>query len=124
LRRWFCTEPVRLGTVQLFRQLRAARHEVWIYTTSFRRPLGVKLVFLAYGAPVDRVINQELHARCVGRLGGAYRSCTKYPPAFRIDLLVDECGGVAEEARRFNFATVRIAPDDTDWTRTVLAAVS
>jgi hypothetical protein len=95
---------------------------VWIYTTSFRSPWGVKLLFRAYGAQVTRVINQDVHTRCVGQLGAAYRTCTKYPPAFRIDLLVDECGGVAKEARRFNFATLRIAPDDGDWVQTVLAA--
>jgi hypothetical protein len=123
LRRWFCAEPVRLGTGGLFRELTSAGHDVWIYTTSFRSPASVKLLFWGYGAPVRRVINQSVHARCVEALGCAYRTCTKYPPAFGIDLLVDECLGVAEESRRYNFSALRISPDDADWTATVLAAL-
>ncbi len=122
LRRWFCTEPIRRGTPALFHALRQAGHEVWIYTTSFRPPWSVKAMFLAYGAPVSHVINQDVHARCVLRLGDAYRTCTKYPPAFGIDLLVDECAGVAEEARRYNFVALQIPPHDEHWTQRVLQA--
>jgi hypothetical protein len=123
LRRWCCAEPVRLGTGWLFRELRAGGHDVWIYTTSFRSPASVKRTFWGYSAPVRRVINQAIHQRRVEALGHAYRTCTKYPPAFGIDLLVDECLGVAEESRRWNFAMLRVDGDDADWTQTVLAAV-
>ena len=47
-RRWLCTEPLGLGTVELFRALRHRGHQVWIYTTSFRTPLRTRLLFWGY----------------------------------------------------------------------------
>lgn len=69
LARWLGGEPLRLGTVSLFGELRGLGHEVWIYTTSFRKPLNTRLVFACYGARVGRVINADGH-RTLGRLVG------------------------------------------------------
>ena len=49
------------------------------------------------------------------RYGQSLKMCTKYPPAFQIDLLIDNCGGVAEEAERYHFEMLQIHPDDDDW---------
>jgi hypothetical protein len=54
----------------------------------------------------------------VGRQGPS-----KYPPAFGIDLHVDDSEGVAEEGRRHHFGVVVVSPQDPEWTATVLAAV-
>jgi hypothetical protein len=56
--------------------------------------------------------------RVVGRQGPS-----KYPPAFGIDLHVDDSEGVAEEGRRHRFAVVVVSPRDPDWAARVLAAV-
>jgi hypothetical protein len=114
-RRWLCSEPLRLGTVALFNDLWRQRHEVWIYTTSFRAPLATQLCFRGYGTRVGQVINGDLHAQRMRRYGEGYKMCTKYPPAFGIDLLIDDCGGVLEESRRYNFEMLQVRPDDRDW---------
>jgi hypothetical protein len=120
---WFryrlCTEPLRLGTVSLFNELRGLGHEVWVYTTSFRNSLATKLLFLGYGTRVTRVINGDVHRKQIARFGEAYKLCTKYPPAFAIDLLVDDCEGVLLESRRYNFDMLRVVPEDPSWSQLV-----
>jgi hypothetical protein len=61
-----------------------------------------------------------------GRLrgeGGGPRSCSKYPPAFGIDLLIDDLEGVRCEGDRFGFRVLCVAPDDELWAEKVLAAI-
>ncbi len=114
-RRRFCTEPLREGAPALIRQIWQHGHEVWIYTTSFRKPLATRLMFRAYGARIGKVINVPVHKRRMRRFGEAYKTCTKYPPAFAIDLLIDNCEGVAAEARKYNYEMLLVEPGDPDW---------
>jgi hypothetical protein len=64
------------------------------------------------------VVNQPRHERVVGRQGPS-----KYPPAFGIDLHVDDSAGVAEEGRQHRFDVLVVAPTDLDWVARVLEAV-
>lgn len=121
--RWFCKEPIRLGSVALINDLWKAGHEVWIYTTSFRGRFATKMMFSAYGTKIKRVINQSDHQRVIAKLHRCYRHCSKFPPAFGIDLLIDECGGVQVEARKFNFPLVKVEPNDKDWDQKIRQAV-
>ena len=73
IRRRFCTEPLRLGTVELFNDLWRLGHEVWIYTTSFRPPFTIKLLFRGYGTRVGKVINGDIHRRRIATLGEAHK---------------------------------------------------
>jgi hypothetical protein len=123
LRRHLSVEPLRLGTVWLFQRLRQLGHETWIYTTSFRRPLAIKLSFWAYGAPVRGVVNQDIHLKAMAELGGECLSCSKYPPAFGFDVLVDDSEGVLMEARKFGFKAILVRPDDPYWLETVIAGL-
>jgi hypothetical protein len=116
LRRGFAKERLRAGTPWIIRTLEKRGWDVWVYTTSFRSPLEIHLLFGVYGVRLRGVINQVRHERIVSRSGQPYRVCSKYPPAFGIDLLVDESAGVAIEGRRFGFPVVRILPDDPRWT--------
>ena len=116
---WLQPEPLRRGTVQLFRELWQAGHEVWLYTTSLRKPLETKIAFYSYGARVRKVINDDIHRRHMSRLGNAFKSCTKYPPAFGIDVLIDDSECVFLEGRQFGFATILLRPEDDDWIHTV-----
>ena len=118
-RRWRHPEPLRRGAVALIRDLRARGCSAWIYTTSFRPPGSVRRWLRAHGARVDGVINQDRHDRVVGRQGPS-----KYPPAFGIDLHVDDLPGVVLEAQRHGFAALIVAPDDPDWADKVRAAVA
>lgn len=117
LLKFFGIEKVRKGTITLFKELKSRRHTIYIYTTSFRPRLRMLLTFHLYGIPVDRFINQEHHDKA---LKEHKNRTSKYPPAFGIDVHVDDLPGVKIEGERYNFRTIIIEPTDNDWTRTVL----
>jgi len=113
-------EKIWLGTIKLFNELRSQRHSIYIYTTSLRPVLKTKLTFYAYGIPVDKVINQKYHDEELKENKGR---CSKFPPAFGIDLHVDDSPGLRIEGERFDFKTVIIEEKDIDWTQTVLESL-
>ena len=117
-RRWRYTEPLRRGTKALMEALRQRQCRIWIYTTSSRPSHYVRAWFRSFGIPLDGVVNQTLHERRVGRRGPS-----KYPPAFHIDLHVDDSVGVALEGQTYQFAVVVVSPEDPGWVAKVLAAV-
>ncbi len=51
------------------------------------------------------------------------RGVSKYPPAFGIDLLVDDSPGVAIEGQRHGFAVLVVEPTDSEWTVKVSSAL-
>ena len=91
---------------------------VWIYTTSYRPLPYLRGWFRAHGIPIEGAVNQERHDKVVGRQGPS-----KYPPAFGIDLHVDDSEGVALEGNRHGFEVVVVSPDDLDWATVILDAV-
>lgn len=115
------SEKIRKGTIQLFTELKNDGHQIYIYTTSFRERWKVLLMFRLYGIPVDRFINQDHHTK-EARMHG--HTCSKYPPAFGIDVHVDDSDGVSIEGERHNFRTIIIKDTDPDWTLTVRAALA
>ena len=64
-----------------------------------------------------------MHVKCMTALGETYKTCTKYPPAFGIDVLVDDCEGVLIEGRKWNFRVIPVTPDDRQWTAKVLTGL-
>src|SRR5581483_12415376 len=117
-KRWRYPERLRHGTRALLHELAAGRHELWIYTTSYRPARYLRGWFRSFGVRIYDVVNQDRHERVVGRQGPS-----KYPPAFGIDLYVDDSEGVAEEGRRHRFPVVVVSPADPDWGARVLEAV-
>ena len=113
-------ERIRKGTIELFKELRSRGHKIYIYTTSFRPGLKAKLTFLSYGIPVDRVINQQCHDR---ELKENKARCSKFPPAFGIDIHVDDSPGLKIEGEKFNFRTIIIEEKDLTWTDKILKSV-
>jgi hypothetical protein len=120
LARWFAKEPLRLGTVDLLNELRRQGHELWIYTTSPRKSFATKMLFRSYGLRIGKVINEDHHQWAVRKLGDAYRLCTKFPPAFGIDVLIDNSHIVMLESQTFDYDMILVRPDDEDWVQTVL----
>jgi hypothetical protein len=116
LARCTAAESLRRGTVELLRSIRQLGGDVWIYTTSMRSPVEIRWLFLAYGIWLRGVVNHYRHLRTMQGPLAAYRSCSKYPPAFGIDLLIDDSEGVAIEGRRYDFRVLRIDPADEEWT--------
>jgi hypothetical protein len=117
-RRWRYPEPLRVGTRDLMRELICRRCEVWIYTTSYRSPRYLRGWFRSLGIRLGGVVNQDRHERVVGRQGPS-----KYPPAFEIDLHIDDSEGVWEEGRLHHFPMVVVSPEDPAWVLRILEAV-
>ena len=117
LQRLIGLEKIRLGTIELFRELRTKGHSIYIYTTSFRSTLKIKLTFYSYGIPVDNAINQQKHDR---ELKENRTRTSKYPPAFNIDFHVDDSLGLRIEGQKFNFKTVIVDENDKNWGQTIL----
>ena len=117
-RRLWYTEQLRKGTKSLMADLLARNCQLWVYTTSYRSPRYIRSWFKSFGIPIAGVVNQTRHEQVVGRQGPS-----KYPPAFGIDLHVDDSEGVGMEGDRHGFAVVVVSPDDLDWVTRVLDAV-
>jgi len=113
--------PLRFGTRALMRELRRRGHRVWIYTSSGRSVFQIRLWLLFYGIAIDGVVNEELHRKAVSSRRFD-RLPSKYPPAFGINLHVDDSEGVRVEGRQHGFRVVVVTPEDENWTDTVLAA--
>ena len=112
-------EPLRQGAIELMHALKADGHEIWIYTTSLRSRFYLFFWFYAFGIRLGGAVNGGLHASVVR---GRHAQPSKYPPAFGIDLLVDDSPGVALEGARHGFSVVVVEPDDPDWASKVRAA--
>ena len=113
-------ERIRLGTIELFKALRARKHKIYIYTTSYRSVLKIKLMFLSHGIPVDFVVNQQMHEKKVKNKG---KNVSKLPPAFDINIHIDDSTGVEMEGKEFGFKTIIISVSDTDWVNTILKKI-
>ena len=122
IHRWL-GEPLRRGTRSLVHQLRERGCSIWIYTSSGRTAFHIRLWLLLHGIRVDGIVNEERHRR---ELSGRRfsRLPSKYPPAFGIDLHVDDSEGVRMEGDEHGFRVVVVRPDDEHWTQRVLDAVS
>ncbi|UYZ59210.1 hypothetical protein [Hymenobacter latericus] len=110
-------EQLRQGIAELCAYCRQQGHEVWVYTTSYRSPAYIRRLFWLYGIRLNGVVNQAWHNR------EARVQCSKHPPSFGIDLLVDDAPGVRIEGERYGFRVVVIDPKDEQWTARVQATL-
>jgi len=110
-------EPVRRGTTQLLRALSRRGFRLWVYTTSRRPVTYLDGWFRSAGIRLDGVVNLDVHEEVVGRQGPS-----KFPPAFGIDLHVDDAEGVAIEGRQHGFRVLHVQPDDPSWAEQVMSA--
>lgn len=112
-------ERFRKGTRMLLKTLHQQGHEIWIYTTSQRPPWYLKLWFWCLQIPLHGVINLDIHRRILKTYPSPINSLSKYPPAFRIDILIDDSEGVVFEGQRYGFSVIRIDPHDIQWTERI-----
>jgi len=110
-------EPLRKNTIELMNLLQQQDHEIWIYTASCRDSVYLRLLFRWHGITINGTINRNIHQQQVKT------RCIKYPPAFGIDLLIDDSRGVEVEARKYHFNMIRIMPEDNNWHLKVLEKV-
>ena len=120
--RWL-GEPLRLGTRSLTRELRRQGCSIWVYTSSGRTPSYIRRWLLLYGIHVDGVVNSVRHTHALTARGLA-NSPSKFPPAFDIDLHVDDSEGVQIEGHDHGFRVVVVNPQDELWAQKVLEAVA
>lgn len=123
LRRFLAGEHLRAGAGPLLRALRQHGCELWVYTTSFRDPLTVRMLFWAYRVWLGGVVNGDLHERWARRQQPRF-SGSKFPPAWGIDLLIDDSEGVVEEGQRYGFRVLHVRPDDAGWVERIVAEVN
>jgi hypothetical protein len=116
----FFREPLRDGAVQLMRELSSNGHELWIYTSSLRTRFYIWLWFLSVGVRLKGVVNGDVHAKITH---GKTSKPSKFPPAFGIDILVDDSVGVEIEGRKHGFRVLTVLPCDSNWTHKVIQAV-
>lgn len=119
---WF-PERLREGAAVLLRELTRQGWDVWIYTTSGRGEAYFRVWFALLGIRLGGVVNCDRHEKVVRDRQRNFPRCSKYPPAFGIDLLVDNSDGVAMEGKRCGFAVLLVDPDDPGWADKVRGAV-
>lgn len=113
--RLISSEPLRKGAPSLMKLLWREGHEVWLYTTSLRSPFKLRLWFASFGVALDGVVNQATHDAAMAKIPDRRFICSKYPPAFGIDLLIDDSEGVRLEGERLGFSVLTISENDSDW---------
>ncbi|MFO2466536.1 hypothetical protein OOJ96_24670 [Pseudomonas sp. 15FMM2] len=122
IHRWL-GEPLRVGTRALTRELRRQGCSVWVYTSSGRTPSYIRRWLLLYGIHVDGVVNSVRHNQAL-TVHGLSNAPSKFPPAFDIDLHVDDSEGVQIEGIDHGFRVVVVDPQDQHWAQKVLDAVA
>lgn len=120
--KWLAKEPFRLGSRALLQAL-SRRCELWVYTSSLRSPFYIHLLFRCYGARLTRAINYEVHCQWL-RKQPRHLHCSKYPPEYGIDLLIDDSEGVKMEGDRLGFRVLHLRPDEENWTGRILEEVN
>ena len=111
LQKLFRTEKIRSGTIELIKELQQQGHNIYIYTTSYRSTYKIWWTFFSHGIKIDKIINQHIHNKVLGKNSKGY---SKYPPAFNIDVHVDDSAGVKIEGERHNFRTI-IVTENNSW---------
>lgn len=122
VQRWL-GEPLRCGTRSLIRELRRRGCSIWIYTSSGRSPAYIRRWLLLHGIHVDGVVNNERHRSGLVKHGLSH-SPSKFPPAFGIDLHIDDSEGVRMEGDAHGFRVFVVRPDDPNWGQRILEAVA
>jgi hypothetical protein len=117
LARLLSNEQLRKGIQELVADCRQRGWEVCVYTTSYRSAWRIRRLFWLHSIRLDGVVNQQRHDREVTA------RCTKHPPTFGIDLLIDDSEGVRIEGERHGFRVLVVRPDDERWTEQVRAAL-
>lgn len=117
LSKFFKYEKLRRGTISLCNSLSEQNIEIWVYTTSLRKPAYIKRMFWLYGIKLDGVVNQTIHTKHVTV------NSSKYPVLFGIELLIDDSEGVRLEAEKFGFNALIVQPEDINWVNKISEAV-
>ena len=120
LQRAFNVELIRDGTEGLFNKLQRSGHQVGIYTTSYRSVYWIRFLLFSYGIHPDFIINAQSNRK---ELKNRDINCSKYPPAFDIDLHIDDSKGVEIEGESMGFKVLVIQKNDVWWVETIIKSI-
>ncbi|MEL6560388.1 MAG: HAD family hydrolase [Bacteroidota bacterium] len=109
-------ERIRKGSVQLITDLQNDGHNVHIYTTSFRPRAKIRWLLRYHGIKVGRIINETENIKVLKSLNII---SSKYPPAFKFDIHIDDSKGVGIESERLDFKVIIVEPSDENWDKKV-----
>ncbi|MEM6298453.1 MAG: hypothetical protein AAF740_07180, partial [Bacteroidota bacterium] len=112
-------ECLRQGTRKLFLDLKSAGQEVWVYTFSFRTCEEIKCLFDKYDIKLDGIINYRVHKKRIEAFNEEVKWLKKYPPAFDIDVLIDDLLEIKNDGDRYGFKVILLDEKDTDWVKTI-----
>jgi hypothetical protein len=118
----FFQERLRNGAVELLKAI-SKKHELWIYTTSYRKPFYIKSWFRFLGIKLNYVINQTIHEKAV-KTNIHYSRYSKAPKLFGIDLLVDDLPGVGIECKNQSCNYIIVHPSDEHWVEKIHHKIS
>ena len=110
----FKIEKLRIGSLDLFKDLKKRKIDVYIYTTSYRSKFRIKSMFISYGIKIKSIINQQEHNKFVKI------ASSKYPPKFNIDIHVDDSIGVQMEGEKYNFKTIIVSKENEFWDKQII----
>ena len=116
-------EKMRLGVVSLWEQLKAAGHELWVYTFSYRAIDKIENLFHKYGLEITGAINYPIHEETLRTSHSDFGGYWKYPPLWGFDLLIDNMPEIAREGEEYGFEVLLLQEDDTAWVQKVLDRV-
>ena len=105
-------ELLRKGTPKLFSELQNKGHTIGIYTTSFRSKQKISIQLRTYGINPSFIITEKENRKT---LNSQSIFSSKYPPAFNIDLHIDDLPGVKLEGEKYGFNTIIIDKNDNEW---------
>ncbi|HAS46809.1 MAG TPA: hypothetical protein DCS93_40365 [Microscillaceae bacterium] len=117
------SENMREGTVSIWQQLRAANHELWVYTFSYRQVDVIESLFQKYGLTIDGAVNYQIHEETLRTSQSNFTGYWKYPPLFGFDLLIDNMEEIAREGEVHGFEVLWLQENDPDWVQKVLDKV-
>lgn len=110
-------KKIRKGTKNLINILIDQGHNIHIYTTSYRSKHQIRRTFRYYGIRINQLINQNDNVEVLKK---NKINASKYPPAFHIDIHIDDSKGLEIEGKRYNFKTIIIDPKENNWTEAIL----
>ncbi|UZR96779.1 hypothetical protein [Chondrinema litorale] len=114
-------ECLRAGICELYSYIKESNYEFWIYTFSFRKIEEIECLFKKYNVQLDGIINYMIHKGRISEIDlEELRWIQKYPPAFGIDLLVDDLEEVKLDGDRLKFEVLLLKEKDLHWVEKVI----
>jgi hypothetical protein len=114
--KYFYTEKLRYGTIDIMKKVTKNNIELWIYTTSFRTQRYIKEYFSKYGIKINinNIVNGQRHNNEVQK-NRVEILPSKYPPKYKIDLHIDDDISVKENGDIYGFKVILIKDSMDNW---------